>query len=117
MSKLRIAFVSLLALGLATGALALGQRQSPREKVSPAPGVEAKKKAAPTRDDDPLPDGVSARFGSLRLRHGDYVNAVAFSPDGKMLASCSGGRNGFDNAVRFWDPLSGKLLPYTCSPV
>src|SRR5262249_32297571 len=49
-----------------------------------------------------------ASTGAIRhtlTGHTDDVVAVAFSPDGRRLAT--GGR---DNAVKFWEPGSGKLL-------
>jgi WD40 repeat protein len=37
--------------------------------------------------------------------HSDKVTAIAFSPNGKILASAS-----WDNSVRLWDPLDGHCL-------
>src|SRR5207248_3231519 len=63
--------------------------------------------AAPaTRTDaygDPLPPWARLRLGSVRLRHGHYVLAVAFAPDGQTVAS--GSRDG---TIRFWDAATGK---------
>src|SRR5262249_4421916 len=37
--------------------------------------------------------------------HADVIYALAFSPDGKTLASC-----GYDRLVKLWDVATGKLL-------
>jgi WD40 repeat protein len=42
------------------------------------------------------------------LRHEDRVTCLAFSPDGKVLASGAGGSN--DCCIRLWDIESAKLL-------
>jgi len=44
-------------------------------------------------------------WGEPTLRHGDYIQAVAWSRDGKRLCSC-----GDDGLVRVWDTASWRLL-------
>jgi WD40 repeat protein len=53
--------------------------------------------------DDPLPKGAVARWGTLRLRQGGAVTALAFSPDGETVAS-----GGFDHDITLWQSSTGK---------
>jgi WD40 repeat protein len=55
---------------------------------------------------DLLPPGALARMGTVRFRHfSNLVCAVAYSPNGKLLASGSG-----NGELQFWDAATGKLV-------
>jgi WD40 repeat protein len=64
---------------------------------------------------------VAARKQVHLLQHPDWVWSVAFSPDGKLVATGTGGPvrgdplnenyvHGRDNKIRLWDAATGKLL-------
>src|SRR5271155_2795029 len=56
---------------------------------------------------DPLPPGALFRLGTQRLRHG-AITSLAWSPDGKWVASAAGLGN--VNSARVWDAATGKLV-------
>jgi WD40 repeat protein len=53
----------------------------------------------------PLPVGAIWRQGSPNLHHPDILVALAFAPDGGLLASA-----GCDGSVRLWNPADGSLV-------
>jgi WD40 repeat protein len=77
--------------------------------AEPARGAKGdSKKPAQTKEPtdrygDPLPAGALQRLGTVRFRHDS--TALAYSPNGKILAS--GGR---DNLIRLFDAYTGKEL-------
>jgi WD40 repeat protein len=62
------------------------------------------KKERTDRYGDPLPKGSLMRLGTLRFCQ-PFPWCIAFSPDGKVLAS-----GGYDNRIRLWNPDTGKEL-------
>jgi len=70
------------------------------------PPVAAPAPAGPLGD--VLPPGVLARMGIPRFRHLRGVTAVAFSPDGKTLASGTGGPG--DQTISLWEAETGKEI-------
>jgi WD40 repeat protein len=61
---------------------------------------------------DPLPERALARMGNAPFFHGNQVSALAYSPDGKYLASSSGVSIPTVplNCIRLWDAKRGGQL-------
>jgi WD40 repeat protein len=54
---------------------------------------------------DPLPPGALVRLGTIRLRQGLENFAVAFSPDGRLIAS-----GGCDGRIYVWEATTGRRV-------
>jgi RNA polymerase sigma factor (sigma-70 family) len=121
---LRSPFLNTLKMGVllavALGALALGaslivhpeqaagQLQAKPPDQPRAQARDAQTPASGTLTDvygDPLPAGALARLGTVRLRHGERIYSVAFSPKHKMLATAS-----VDQTIGLWDVATGKEI-------
>jgi RNA polymerase sigma factor (sigma-70 family) len=72
----------------------------------PAQATKAQANPQVDAQDDPLPQGAIVRLGNSRLRPGNDVTALAFSPDGNFLA-CG---PIYSNAVQVWHRTTGRLV-------
>jgi RNA polymerase sigma factor (sigma-70 family) len=119
--RMKLGLVLLLAVGTVAAGSALSVYQGPAgepPEVRPAapPGQAAQDARPPLasgnpqqarvdRYGDPLPPGALARIGTVRFRDGGAIFALAYSPDGKTLASGTGSSEG---VIRLWDATTGK---------
>ncbi len=111
-AKVKCGLVLLLAVGTATAGLAAWARHAPaREQPDDTPAANppvSARRAEQARTDlygDPLPPGAVARLGSLRLYHGQQVQHVTLSPDGKWVVSTAQDGN------RLWGAATGRERP------
>jgi RNA polymerase sigma factor (sigma-70 family) len=108
-SKVKVALAALLAAAVLVG-VGFAARWSPPGNTEsfPQQGVPMPPEAAQRlqRFDvlgDPLPPDALARLGSIRLRHGVTLQALAYSPVADVVAS-----GGWDPTIRLWDLPTGK---------
>jgi RNA polymerase sigma factor (sigma-70 family) len=114
---MKLVITAALALAAVVLAVAAQQGGEPPDKSKPAfvpaapPAERQEAKPALDRHGDPLPPGAVARMGTVRLRTGNTVYAVAWTPDGKLLATAGEGR-----LIQIWDPTSGKEVARLPAP-
>jgi WD40 repeat protein len=107
----------LVCVALAGGAVALAYHGAGPEAPADEPRAALRQRPAPDVEDlaprdafgDALPPGAIARLGTLRFRHWFPLGDVAYSPDGKLLATA--GTN--DRQIRLWDAVTGRMLAST----
>ena len=73
----------------------------------PAEGQPGGQSGQLDRYGDLLPEGALLRLGTVRLRHGNAPTCIAFSPDGRLIASAA--FNG-DLGICLWESRTGKLI-------
>jgi RNA polymerase sigma factor (sigma-70 family) len=95
-----LAALVLCCFALGGGALLYHAARTEAAPDAPQQPPKAEQKPGP---EPPLPEEALARLGSLRMRHGGPMTAVAFSPDGKLLGS-----GGMDWHSHIWQPEEGK---------
>src|SRR5262249_32499384 len=95
----------LRAVGVIVSLVAATASQPQRGAAAPAPEQAAARPQRTDRHGDPLPPGAIARLGTVRFRHGQHIQGVAFSPDGKTVASA-----GPAGSIVLHDAATGKKL-------
>jgi RNA polymerase sigma factor (sigma-70 family) len=98
--------MTVLAAGLGLAAHYMTGLAAPAQQHTPPPHQSKTAENKPTDlHGDPLPPGAIARLGTLRWRHGQHIQASAFSLDGKTIATA-----GDDGRVVLHDLQAGKKL-------
>jgi RNA polymerase sigma factor (sigma-70 family) len=114
-TKVQIATVILLASGLLGGIVwsqaAVGWVESSKPTVGEAVGLEDSthptriaEEAKTDQHDEPLPADALVRLGTTRLRHGDNLDFLQFTSDGKVLVGRGNG------GVRTWETATGNRI-------
>jgi RNA polymerase sigma factor (sigma-70 family) len=108
MPKARLLAAALVAVIVtaSVGGWAFHEEQTPTLTQQPAKTDQTPlEKPRLDRHGDPLPPGAIMRLGTERLRHAGSVHALAYSPDGKTIASGAD-----DYTVGIWDAATGRKV-------
>jgi RNA polymerase sigma factor (sigma-70 family) len=110
-TRLQAALALTLVLAALGSAAAFAFKPAAEERARPepeAPRPEASAAADPLGD--PLPPGAVARLGTSRFRQAGRLGAVAFSPDGKYLATGNWYRGVGEprRRVALWEAETGR---------
>ncbi len=111
LNQLRVAaavFLIVCAAGAGAGLVARpGPSAEPAGEARPAAQEKAPgpPRAGLDRHGDPLPPGAVARLGTVRFRPGRAISALAFAPDGKVLATGNWGPG-----IHLYETATGKEL-------
>src|SRR5262249_22326987 len=98
-----------LARQLAAQAARVRSQRASLLPVSVLLAIEAVQRLSSLETDQALRNGLTLLPHSLHdLRHEDAVNAVSFSPDGRLVVSGSSGDVSGDETVRVWESTTGK---------
>ncbi|HEY7315775.1 MAG TPA: sigma-70 family RNA polymerase sigma factor [Gemmataceae bacterium] len=116
-TKIKFAVVLALVLGGAAAAAGLASRPAPpinpQQNKAETRGESARKitdarpasarESRKDRQGDPLPEGATARLGTLRMRHTEMTASAVFTRDGKTAIVGDGAGN-----LVYWDVATGR---------
>ena len=94
----------LAMIAVLAGGATLWLNEPPAQRAGgPGPVAAVVPAPRPAPAGDPLPDGALARLGTTRFAPGAVVGEIAYSPDGKLLATIDG-----DGELELWDAATGR---------
>jgi RNA polymerase sigma factor (sigma-70 family) len=106
----RVGVGALTVLGVTFGCVWFLVPSAAREDASPTSVASSpiatrgqRPEETPVETPEPLPEGALTRLGTERFRQSGDINSVAFSRDGKYVASASNGRN----SLVIWERTTG----------